>query len=62
MKFYEIVRIVTVFLAQVDEKLILANPVLDPVEAYVDGFGGLVFAAFVGEANCSGVVNSNGGR
>ena len=61
MEFADIVSIVTVFWAPVDEELVLANPVLDPVEAHVDGFGGLVLDAVVGEANGSGVFNLDGG-
>ena len=61
MKFSDIVSIVTIFRTPVDEELVLANPVLDPVEAHVDGFSGLVLDTVVGEANRSGVVNLDGG-
>ena len=61
MEFADIVSIVTVFWDPVDEELVLANPVLDPVEAHVNSFGGLLLDAAVGEANRSGVFNLDGG-
>lgn len=61
MEFSDIVSIVTVFWAPVDEELVLANPVLDPVEEHVDDIGGLVLDAVVGKSNRSGVVNLDGG-
>ena len=61
MEFADIVSIVTVFRAPVDEELVLANPFSDPVEAHVDDLDGLVLDAVVGEANHSGVVNLDRG-
>ena len=47
----------------VDEKLLLALAVLDPVEAHVDGFGSFLFDGFVGEPHrCSVVDLDRGGR
>ena len=43
--------------APVDDKLSLAGPVLDPIEAHVDGFGSFLFDGVVGEALSSGVVD-----
>ena len=44
----------------VDFELALANSVLDPVEAHVDGFGSLLLDGAVCEAHCSGVVHLHG--
>ena len=47
----------------VDEELLLAFAVLDPVEAHVDGFGSFLFDGFVGEPHRGSVVDlDRGGR
>ena len=40
----------------------MANAVLDPIKAYVNFFGALLFDGPVGEALSSGIVNLHWGR
>ena len=60
MKFSDIVSIVTVFWPPVDEELLLADSVSNPVEAHVNGLGCFVLDVVVGEFNRGGVVYLDG--
>ena len=51
MKFADIVSIVTVFWPPVDDELLPAGSIPEPVEAHVNGLGFFVIDAVVGEAN-----------
>jgi hypothetical protein len=44
----------------IDEELVLADMVFDPLKLHVDGFRSFLFDCVVRKANCSGVVGLHG--
>ena len=56
MEFSDVVSVVKVSWAPVDDELFLADAVRDPVEAHVGGFGGFVLDVVVGKANFGVIV------
>ena len=55
MEFANVVSVVTASWAPVDDELLLADAVPDPVEVHIYGFDGLVLDVFFGKAK-NGVI------
>ena len=60
MMLGEIVGIILLAWAPVDQKLALVNWVPDPIEAHVNCFGSALFDLVEGQADCHFIVGLNG--
>ena len=56
----EIIGIILLARAPVDQKLTLVNSVPDPIEAHVNCFGLALFDFVEGQADCHFIVSLNG--